>query len=131
MGARPPAGPARQQLFVYGSLMRGGEAHAQLGAARFLGRRETVTGYAILLLVQAPNETVSGLARAGRTDESVIGELYDLSPEQLGKLDDWEDPAYDRQAIELSTGELVWSYCLPPNAAGLLLPDTSQRPREG
>jgi len=77
-----------ETIFVYGSLMRGGEGHRLLKSARFLGRARTCEPYLLhvgwrwpLLIDKAPAPLTA----------PVWGELYRVSRTLLRQLDAFED----------------------------------------
>jgi gamma-glutamylcyclotransferase (GGCT)/AIG2-like uncharacterized protein YtfP len=102
-------------LFVYGTLM-GGQANAcELAGATFLGAARTAAVYTLYDLGPYP-----GLCAGGGT--SVTGELYQLAPGQLGRLDDFEEhpTLYCRTPIALADGRGALAYLLvgaPPAGA--------------
>jgi len=93
------------RLFVYGSLKRLGQHHAELRDARFLGEARTQPGYVLepagdseyLALVETPG--------AG----SVLGELFEVDESRLADLDDFEGEAYARSSLTVTgqNGEKV------------------------
>ncbi len=90
-------------LFVYGSLKRGFRHHDLLLDARFRGEVETAAGYHLVLLGEYP-----ALAEGG--DESVMGELYAVEKELLGRLDRFEGPDYERREVRLAAGGMAHAY---------------------
>lgn len=89
-------------LFVYGSLKRGGEHHALLEAARYLGAARTAPGYALVRYV----EGYPALHPVPDTDAStstVTGELYEVELGLLGELDAFEEcpSLYQRARLEV------------------------------
>jgi gamma-glutamylcyclotransferase (GGCT)/AIG2-like uncharacterized protein YtfP len=97
--------PAR--VFVYGTLKRGHGNHALLerGRARYLGR-DRIEG-SMHSLGAFPAVT---LAAAG----TVHGELYEVSPETLRRLDRLEGTPsfYQRTRVSMSTGMEAWVYVM-------------------
>ncbi len=97
-------------LFVYGSLKREGQHHAELAGARFVGEAQTAPGYALttlgdyLALVRLGGRhggeaaLGSGQAAGGR----VRGELFEVADVRLPALDEFEGPGYVRAAVALS-----------------------------
>lgn len=95
------------RLFVYGTLMRGEQAHGKLkGGARFLGKARTSPRFRLVVL----GEDFEGIARGG--DDAIPGELYEVSYDKLLELDDWEYDIYARQYIRLEDGSLCDAYVL-------------------
>lgn len=94
------------RLFVYGTLMRGGEAAFKLAGARFLGACRTRPQYELRVL----GEDFEALARGG--GEAVPGELYEVSFEHLLELDAWEYSIYERDYIHLEDRSVADAYVL-------------------
>jgi gamma-glutamylcyclotransferase (GGCT)/AIG2-like uncharacterized protein YtfP len=86
----------RVQLFVYGSLKRGGLHHEELRGAPFLGEARTVPGFRL-----EPWGQYQALVPAPGTDSSVAGELFDIPSELLPELDEFEGDAYERKYVEI------------------------------
>lgn len=93
------------RLFVYGSLMRGEEAHDQLDSAKFLGEATTAPLYSISKIEEDFYVMTDG-------DESIKGELYELDPELMRTVDDWEYDMYSRELVTLSDGSRAYAYLL-------------------
>ncbi|SIO12042.1 Uncharacterized conserved protein YtfP, gamma-glutamylcyclotransferase (GGCT)/AIG2-like family [Sulfurivirga caldicuralii] len=90
------------RVFVYGSLMRGGEGHYLLARARYLGEARTCEPYFLhtgwrwpLLIDEAPDALKA----------SICGELYGVSQTLLRQLDAFEDEGtlYARRQIRVCT----------------------------
>lgn len=94
------------RIFVYGTLMRGEEAHFKLRGAKFLGATRTAPAYELRTL----GNDFEALAHGGQ--EAVPGELYQVSFEKLLELDDWEYSIYARQYIRLEDGSVADAYVL-------------------
>ncbi|HVS12859.1 MAG TPA: gamma-glutamylcyclotransferase family protein [Thermoanaerobaculia bacterium] len=106
--------PARIDLFVYGTLLRGEPNHGHLAGGRFL--RETATGSGFALVDLGP---YPGMIKAG--GGCVAGELYRVGAETLAALDALEQhpEVYWRTAIRLVDRDPAQSYLLrPEHAAG-------------
>lgn len=87
-------------LFVYGTLKRGGSNHAFLAGQRFVGAAATEPGYRLFDLGSYP-----GLVEAP-DGEAVQGELWEVSPDCLHRLDELEGTAegvYRRAPARLAT----------------------------
>ncbi len=67
-------------LFVYGTLKRGQRNHGLMREARFLGETVTEPRYTLFDLGSFP-----GMISGGNT--AVQGELYEVGPELLARLD--------------------------------------------
>lgn len=93
------------RLFVYGSLMRGEEAHDQLATAKYLGPAETASKYQMMELGDDFVAITNG-------DQCIYGELYEVGEELLEQIDDWEYDVYSRKIIDLSDGSQAYSYML-------------------
>jgi len=83
-------------LFVYGTLRRGADNHAQLGGSRMLGRASTAAAYELVDMGGYP-----ALLEAGRV--SVVGELYEVGSTLGRQLDAFEEvpSLYVRKAVAL------------------------------
>ena len=92
------------RVFVYGSLRRGGRAHALLAEGRFLGVTESVPGYTMLDLGAYP-ALVPG-------EDAIVGELYEASPGLIRRLDAYEGvpDLFVREKIALADGTEAWVY---------------------
>lgn len=93
------------RLFVYGSLRRGGSAHALLEGARFLGAARTAPGFELWDCGEYP-----GIGRGGPAQ--VVGELYEVPDAQMAELDEYEGPLYAREILELEGGGQAEAYVL-------------------
>lgn len=83
-------------LFVYGSLKRDGQHHAELAGARFVGEAATEPGYALTAL-----GAYRALVWAGGS-EQVGGELFEVADGSLPALDEFEGQGYQRGKVALS-----------------------------
>lgn len=84
------------RLFIYGTLKRGQVNHHLLEAETFLGETQTVPHYRLLDLGWYP-----GLATVENNGRSISGELWEVSPQRLQKLDAYEGDEYARQPVTL------------------------------
>jgi gamma-glutamylaminecyclotransferase len=86
-------------LFVYGTLKRGEPNHDHLVGARFLGKARTQPIYRLLDLGAYP-----GLVRNDPDGRSVLGELWEVGPDTLARLDEFEEvpQLFLRQAVQLT-----------------------------
>lgn len=66
-------------VFVYGTLMAGGEFHGALGGSRFAGKR-CLTGFRLY-------DTGLGYPAATEGPGLLYGEVYEVAPETLATLD--------------------------------------------
>jgi gamma-glutamylcyclotransferase (GGCT)/AIG2-like uncharacterized protein YtfP len=87
---------ASVDLFVYGSLKRGGRHHDELEGATFLGLAVTAPGYRL-----EPLGEYLALVRAepGEAAEAVSGELFEVPLSKLPDLDAFEGDAYARAEL--------------------------------
>jgi gamma-glutamylcyclotransferase (GGCT)/AIG2-like uncharacterized protein YtfP len=111
-------------VFVYGTLMRGWANNQILvrSGAEFIGPKVTKDKY-LLGDVGFPYLYKRGVVQRytkGQVDKTlfkrVLGELWTIpSPSCLGALDSLEGYPlhYDREMIELTTGETAWVYIQP------------------
>ena len=98
----------RTLIFVYGTLLRGESNHAiWLSAARFVGTDRTESCFTLFSLGEFP-----ALVHGGQ--QSVPGEVFEVSAAQLARLDELEEcpEFYDRQRIRLASGREAWVYTL-------------------
>ena len=100
-------------VFVYGTLMRGGENHESLNGAAFLGAARTPPRFTLVDLGEYP-----ALVREGQ--DSVSGELYDVDAALLARLDSLEEhpTVYVRETLRLEDGREAFTYVLPRERAG-------------
>ncbi len=96
--------PEPTLLFVYGSLRRGQQHHAELAAAAFVGEARTLSRYRVVQAGDYP-----GLIAGA---EVVVGELYGVNAAQLVALDIFEGSGYERRPIELAGGVRAEAYFL-------------------
>lgn len=94
-------------LFVYGTLKRGQRNHGLLRVARFLGEAVTVPLYTLLDLGPFP-----GMIPGGTT--AVHGELYEVEPELLARLDRHEGVPrlYVRTCVAIPAHKVAETYLL-------------------
>lgn len=107
-------------LFVYGTLMRGGERHAALASQRFLREAVTRPQYLLYDLGAYP-----GLVQADQEGRAVHGELYEVERGLIPRLDEMEGAPteYRLEGVELE-GEsgpvFAYLYQLPTAALKLV-----------
>ena len=105
------------RVAVYGPLRRGKSNHALLVDQQFIGRT-TLTAITLYDLGEYPG------AKLEQSD-GVVVEIYDVSPEVMQQLDQFEDydpeqPShglYDRKRLHTSFG-LAWVYLYNPEVQG-------------
>lgn len=95
------------RLFVYGSLKRGFSNHDRMRGACFAGVAVTASGHELFLVGEYPALVTGG---AG----TVSGEVYEVTPEHLLRLDAFEDHPhlYCRTTILLSDGTDALAYTM-------------------
>jgi len=98
------------KIFVYGSLRQGGGLHECLATSKYLNTVRTKPEYKLYSLGAFP-----GLVAGGTT--AVVGEVYDVTPEVLARLDRVEGHPnfYCRTTIILQDDTEVQAYLLPNN----------------
>lgn len=87
------------QLFVYGTLKRGGCNHGRLTGQRFVGEARTLPGFTLYALDGYPGLVASPAA------SGVTGELWIVDAPRLADLDAFEgvdEGLYARQRINLA-----------------------------
>jgi gamma-glutamylaminecyclotransferase len=90
------------RLFLYGTLRRGGVSHHLLAGQRFLGPARTRAEFRLYELDGYP-----GMAAAAAEGRSIEGEVWEVDPECLARLDRWEgvdEGLYAREAVPLLEG---------------------------
>ncbi len=94
------------QVFVYGTLKRGGHNHHLLEGDTFLGEHRTPPRYTMYSLGGFP-----AVVRHGNT--AIQGEVYRISQQTFANLDRLEDyPSfYDRELIDTPYGK-AWMYIM-------------------
>jgi len=92
-------------LFVYGTLQKGKEGHDQMSDAIFLGKTQTAPKY-------TKSKLQGDLVGLNNGKDSVRGELYAVTQNQLKQLDDYEYDIYDRRTVELKGGRTAFAYFL-------------------
>jgi gamma-glutamylaminecyclotransferase len=99
------------RLFVYGTLMQGEPLHHRLGPARFLGGARTAAAFDLVDLGPYP-------AAVGGGSTALIGELYEVDPATLDRLDELEGVPglYRRTTIPLADGTPAEAYLMPRKA---------------
>ena len=100
------------RLFVYGSLRAGEPNHALLAGARPLGLALSTPRFELVDLGPYPALV---RARPGRLGVTVVGEIYEVSPRLLARLDAFEGvpELYVRAAIALVGGGRAEAYLMP------------------
>jgi gamma-glutamylaminecyclotransferase len=89
------------EVFVYGTLKRGGSNHHFLAGQHFLAEARTPPGFTLFLIGDYP-----GMVRDPHDAEGVTGELWSVTHDCLQRLDDLEgvdEKLYERVTISLTT----------------------------
>lgn len=97
-------------VFVYGTLRQGQPNHRLLDGARFVGTAETVPFFRMVSLGAYP-----GMVRdRSQSRKSIVGEIYDVDEDTLGKLDQLEGVPhfYFRSRVRLTDGGFADAYLL-------------------
>jgi len=108
-----------KNLFVYGTLKRGGANHRWLADQTFVGAARTVPGYRLFELNGFPGMVVFAEDRDG-----VTGEVWVASQEALQRLDEFEgvdEGLYHREPVRLLRpfeNDAVDAYIYPGNITG-------------
>lgn len=103
------------RVFVYGTLKRGGENHHWIEAQRLVGLAKTKPLYRMHDLGGYP-----GMVRHSQ-GLSIEGELWDVDPAGLARLDVLEDVAggeYERVPVELEGDEPAEGYLYLRDVSG-------------
>jgi len=93
-------------LFVYGTLRDGEKNHHMLEGAEFLGNK-ILPGF-------VRTEGIGPAIIPGDEGDSVEGELYQVEPEALEKIDEYEGDEYPRELVRLEDGTEVSAYIYRP-----------------
>src|SRR6187401_1980461 len=85
-------------LFLYGTLKSGGAANYRLANARLVGPAVTAAKYRLYDMGWHP-----AMVRDDEVGLAVEGEVWDVGPELLTQLDEYESdpPGFKRQAIDV------------------------------
>ena len=83
-----------EKVFVYGTLQRGFHNHALLGDSRFIGAATTAERYVL-------RSRPGGIPFVGRDLQvsHIVGELFDVDPNLLPRLDQLEGCRIDRPEL--------------------------------
>jgi gamma-glutamylcyclotransferase (GGCT)/AIG2-like uncharacterized protein YtfP len=73
------------RIFLYGTLKRGGASHHFLVGQRYVDKARTAAEYRLYLLDGYP-----GLVPSPRDGRSIEGEIWEVEPACLARLDEWE-----------------------------------------
>ena len=94
-------------VFVYGSLQRGERNHRMMAGAHLLRLAKTVPAFELFDLGSFPAMVACGTGQ-------VLGEVYEVEPDLLDRLDIFEGvPAlYERHTIALEDGSEADAYLM-------------------
>jgi gamma-glutamylaminecyclotransferase len=108
-------------IFAYGSLRRGCSNHAYLEWARLVVPEARIAGLRLIHYVEGFPAVV--WAATGE----VAGEIYEVSPEELGRLDELEEcpTVYFRAVVSLHDGRPVQAYLATAPENGEAFPGAS------
>ncbi len=93
-------------IFVYGTLKRGGSNQGWMKGQRFVAEAATTPDYWLYDLGGYP-----GMVRVASGGQSIQGEIWEVDPEGLCRLDELEDVAggeYARETISLLPPHQDW-----------------------
>lgn len=104
----PGKAVSSSKIFIYGSLLEDCCNHHVIASAKKLFDAQTKAEYDLIDLGEYP-----ALVSGGVT--SVKGSVYEISPDLLAVLDEFEDhpDMYRRTDIELLDGQIVQTYLFP------------------
>lgn len=102
------------ELFVNGTLMRGLALHANLEGAEFVGEVRTEPRYRLYSIGADEHPGMFEVAEGG---VSVVGELYQVPPPVLHKVESGEPPHLYRGRVRLEDGREVWGMLYPGELA--------------
>jgi gamma-glutamylcyclotransferase (GGCT)/AIG2-like uncharacterized protein YtfP len=100
-------------LFVNGTLMRGLALHGNLQGATFLEEAQTAPAYRL----HSIRDEHPGMFRVERDGVSVRGELYDVPPDLLARVEASEPPDLYIDQVELMDGRRVQGVLYPEHLA--------------
>lgn len=98
---------ATHYVFAYGTLQ---EKEVQLGvfARSLVGFKDELSQYRISDIKVA--DLYPTLNFTGRDEDTITGQVYTLSPQELQKADVYEGEAYERIQVKLGSGKNAWVY---------------------
>ena len=102
-----------EKLFTYGTLRDPATQVQLLGRKLGEGVPDTLRGYRLAKLTGIHYVYSILQPHPGST---VAGTLFEVSPEELAKLDDYEGDAYQRVSVTLVSKTRAWVYCENPKS---------------
>jgi hypothetical protein len=113
-----------ERLFSYGTLQL---ERVQLDTfgRRLTGTRDALPGYAQEWIditdpgvVATSGKTRHPIVRfTGRPGDAVLGTVFDVTPEELARADEYEVAEYRRVAVTLRSGRRAWVYVAAATAS--------------
>ena len=103
-----------EKLFTYGTLRSPATQRKLLGRTLGGGKPDTVRGYRLAKLTGI-HEVYSILQP--HPDSVVEGMLYEVSAEELERLDAYEGDAYQRVSVRLLSKTRAWAYMENPKSS--------------
>jgi gamma-glutamylcyclotransferase (GGCT)/AIG2-like uncharacterized protein YtfP len=97
------------RFFICGSALRGQPDHANLGDARFLGEVRTAPRYRL----HSVRDQHPGIYEVAEGGISIVGELYEFTPEQHEHLMANEPPDLYEDEVELEDGSTASAMIYP------------------
>lgn len=97
------------RFFICGSALRGQPDHKNLGDAKFLGEAHTAPKYRL----HSVRDQHPGVYEVESGGISIVGELYEFTPEQHEHLLENEPPDLYEAPIELDDGSKVSAMIYP------------------
>lgn len=97
------------RFFICGSALHGQPDHKNLGDARFLGEAQTAPRYRL----HSVRDEHPGIYAVSSGGVAIVGELYDLTPEQYHHLLETEPPDLYEDQIVLDDGSTVSAMMYP------------------
>jgi len=95
-------------LFVYGTLLKP-EIQKKFFGKILEGKEDSVVGFKKSIIV-IEGESYSILEKSRNRFDVVFGKVFEITDEDLKKLDEYETDAYRRVEVVLSNGEDAWVY---------------------
>ena len=104
-------------LFSYGTLQLEAVQLANFGR-RLIGKPDVLHGFAVKQ-IQIDDETTVSLSGkmhhpiaqfTGRPSDTISGTVYEVTPKEIAKADQYEVPEYQRVSVVLQSGTHAWIY---------------------
>lgn len=102
-----------EKLFAYGTLCDPATQQRLLGRLLGDGASDTLRGYTLSRLRGIHDDYTIVQPKPGST---VSGRLYEVSREELTRLDAYEGEAYQRISVTLMSKTRAWLYCENPRS---------------